>query len=220
MAGPQTVESPDRLERSVWVVVEPRDVVTGLRATTSLRVRIRDVDAVPIAARSGVFCFTDLDLPAANYTVDVEPVLGDRARYFRAEQTFVLETIPVAGQPLQRNPVTVDLLPRPAYPFSAQTTLARGRLVAASDGAGVEGALIFLILESVDEGLHGRTDERGEFVVFFPPEAPEDAALATLKDLDFELRFELSGQPPLVVGPETVREGTSISLEEISFPGI
>jgi hypothetical protein len=215
-----TVFSPDRLERSVWVVVDPRDVVTGARALVPLRVRLKDVEAEPLAGRSGVYCFTDLNLPAGGHTVQVQALHGDRTRYFDAEQAFVLEPIPVPGQPLKRNPVSVALLPRPAYPFAEQVTLARGRLVRSSDGSGVDGAQIFLIVESVDQGLRGRTDERGEFVACFPPTTPEDNAAAGLKDLKFRLRFELAGEPPVLIAEEIVREGATISLEAIQFPGI
>jgi hypothetical protein len=210
----------DRLERSVWVVVDPRDFVTSQRMTVPVQARLKDVSAEPIAGRSGVYCFTDLGLPAGNYTAQVQPRVADRALYFDGETEFALAVVPVPGQPLQRTPVAVELLPRPAYPFIDNATLARGRLVRASDGTGVEHARIFLILEGVDRGRRGRTDERGELVVFFPPAAPEDNASAGLKDLRFRLRFEIDGQPPMLIAEETVREGTTISLKEIQFPGI
>jgi len=215
-----TIDGAERLERSVWVVVDPRDFVTGRRTAVPLRVRLKDIAAEPIVGRSGVYCFTDLNLPAASYTVEVQPLVESRDHLFDAELEFLLETIPVPAQPLKRNPLTVELLPRPAYVFPDQATLARGRLVKASDGTGVARAQIFLILETVDEGRRGETDERGEFVVFFPPTAPEDNASAGLKDLKFQLRFEVDGEPPLVTAEETVREGSTFSLDDIEFPGI
>jgi hypothetical protein len=212
--------SPDRLERSVWVVVDPHDFVAGQRMRVPVHARLKDVPAEPIAGLSGLYCFTDLGLPSGTYTAQVQPHPADRAFYFAGETEFVLATVPVPGQPLNRNRVLVELLPRPAYPFADTATLARGRLVKSSDGAGIDGGRIFLILAGVDKGERGRTDERGEFVVFFPPEAPEDTASAGPKDLDFQLRFEIGGQPPLLIAEETVREGTRISLNEIHFPGI
>jgi hypothetical protein len=209
----------DKLERSVWVVVDPRDFVTSQRIAVPVQARLKDVTAEPIVGLSGVYCFTDLGLSAGAYTAQVQPLPADRARYFDGDTEFVLAAIPVPGEPLKRNPVVVDLLPRPAYPFADKATLARGRLARASDGTGVEGARIFLILEGVDLGRRGRTDERGEFVVFFPPAAPEDNASAGLKVFKFRLRFEINGQPPLLTSEETVGEGTTISLEEIQFPG-
>ncbi|MDQ3773286.1 MAG: hypothetical protein M3461_02360 [Pseudomonadota bacterium] len=202
------------------MVVDPRDFVTSQRMTVPVQARLKDVSAEPIAGLSGVYCFTDLGLPAGNYTAQVQPRVADRALYFDGETEFALAVVPVPGQPLKRTPVVVELLPRPAYPFTDNATLARGRLVRASDGTGVERARIFLILEGVDRGRRGRTDERGEFVVFFPPAAPEDNASAGLKDLKFRLRFEIDGQPPLLIAEQTVREGTTISLKEIQFPGI
>jgi hypothetical protein len=223
MADPvltETVLGPERLERSVWVVVDPRDLVSGRRVSVPLYVRLKDVAASPIVGRSGVYCFIDLDLPPAAYTVQVQPLLANHDQFFAGESDFVLETIPVPAQPLRRNPVRVDLLPRPAYPFPDQATLARGRLVKASDGSAVEGAQIALILEAVDQGRRGGTDERGSFVVFFPPTAPEDNAAAGLKDLSYQLRFEINGQPPLVIAAEIVREGSTFQHDDIEFPGI
>lgn len=212
--------SPDLLQRAVWVVVDPRDFVTSQRMTVPVQTRLKDVTAEPIAGRSGVYCFTDLGLPAGAYTAQVQPRVAERAYYFDGETPFVLAVVPVPGQPLIRNPVSVEMLPRPAYPFADKATLARGRLVRASDTTGIEGARIFQILEGTDLGQRGRTDERGEFVVFFPSTPPEDNAAAVLKDLTFRLRFEIDGQPPLLIAEEIVREGTTFSLGDIQFPGI
>jgi hypothetical protein len=211
--------TPDRIERSVWVVVDPQDFVTRQRVLTPLRVKLKDVVAEPIAARSRVYCFMDLRLPAANYTVQVQALLDGRNYYFPAEKDFALQTIPIPGKALNRNRVAVELLPRPAYPFTAQATLARGRLVKTSDGSGIFGAQIFLIFGVADQGLRGQTDDRGEFAVFFPPTDPEDLEAATLKNLKFRLRFELAGHALHVTGEETVKEGTTIALQEIAFPG-
>jgi hypothetical protein len=211
---------PDRLERSVWVVIDPRDFVTGRRMTTPVRVSLNGVTAEPIVGGSGVYCFTDLDLPAGNYTAHVQPRLADRDTYFNGDTTFALVTVPVPAQPLNRNLQIVQLMPRPGYPFGANATLARGRLVRASDGTAVEGARIFLLIGAVDQGRRGQTDERGEFVVPFPLVAPEDTASAGLKDFPFQLRFEIDGQPPHVIPQQTVHEGTAISLHEVQFPGI
>jgi hypothetical protein len=210
----------DTLERSVWVVIDPRDFVTGERMVTPVIARLKDVTAEPIAGRSGVYCFMDLNLPAGTYTAQVQPRPAQRGYYFDGEASFTLATVPVPGQPLNRNRVLVELLPRPAYVFADGATLARGRLVRASDETGIDRARIFLILDSTDLGRRGVTDERGEFLVFFPRTPPEDTSSAGLKDLKFQLRFEIDGQPPLVIAEETVREGTTIALGQIEHPGI
>lgn len=209
----------DELGRSVWVVVDPRDFVTRRRMTSPVEVRLKDVDAQPIPGLSGVYCFTDLKLPAGAHRAQVRPRPADRGSYFDGDTAFALAVVPVPGQPLQRNPVVVELLPRPGYPF-AGATLARGRLVKDSDGSAVDGARIFLIRGAADLGRRGRTDERGEFVVFFPPAPPEETTPAVPPDITFRLRFEIDGEPPLLIAQETVREGSTISLEEIEFPGI
>jgi hypothetical protein len=209
----------DSLDRSVWVVVDPRDFVTGTRVTAPLRVRLKDITAAPIAARSHVYCFIDLNLPAADYTVQVRPATPDRNLYFDAEKQFTLNPIPLPAQALKRNPVVVELMPRPAYQFDALATLARGRLVKASDSSPIPDAQIFLILDAVDKGLRGQSDERGEFAVFFPPAAPVDDPTAVLKDFKFRLRFEIPNHVPLLTDEATVKEGSTKSMKEITFPG-
>jgi hypothetical protein len=208
----------DMLQRSVWVVVDPRDLVTGMRVTRPLDVRLKAVTAMPIVGRSGVYCFTDLNLPAASYTVSVRG-RGARDQYFDAERDFLLDTVPVPGQPLQRNLITLDLLPRPAYPFAAGTTLARGRLVTAGNATAISSAAIDLVLEGVDEGLRGRSDERGEFAVPFPRTAPDESADAVLKTLHFRLRFTAAGHPSFLTAEQTVLESRSISFANVEYPG-
>jgi len=225
MADPalELLPPADTLERSVWVVADVRDFVTKQRVP-NLDVRLQDVTARAIHALASVYCFTDLALPAGNYTVQVKARGSARSHYFDAEAQFALVAVPVPGQILNRNLVPVDLFPRPAYPFSGETTLVRGSLVKTSDGSPIDGARIFVILENVDIGRRGTTDERGEFVVFLPPAAPEDTSTAVLKDFNFRLRFEIDGQPPFVTPviaapAAVVRERSTLSLKEIQFPG-
>lgn len=219
MAAPEQVFfGSDRIARSVSVVVDPRDFVTGGRVSGPLQVRLKDVAAEPIAARSGVYCFIDLKLTPADYTVQVRPLIREGARYFDAEKQFTFGLVPIPADALKRNPVTIDLLPRPAYPFDAQATLARGRLLRASNKSPIEHAQIVLIVEGTDQGRRGQTDGRGEFAVFFPRTPPEDDPTAGLKDVKFTLRFEIEGLTH-ETAEETVKEGTTKSIKEIEFPG-
>jgi len=209
----------DLLGRSVWVVVDPRDVVTGRRLTVPLEVRLKDVAAEPIATYSGVYCFTDLKLtPGTNYTVQVKPLKDERTRYFDGEQPFTLAQVPPPVNPVKRNLVEVKLLPRTSYLFEPQTTLARGRLVKASDKTPIENADIFLTFGTINDEFWQRTDERGEFVIFFPRSAPEDDPSAGLKEFKFTLKFKTSGNSH-TTNLLTVKEGTSSSLVAIEFPG-
>lgn len=213
-----TLFGSDVIQRSIWVVVDPRDAVTGGRVPVPLEVRLKDVTAEPIAAYSGIYCFTDLRLTPGNYTVQVRTLKDARSRYFDVEKQFTLTAVPPAVDPLKRNLVEVKLLPRTSYPFDSQTTLVRGRLLTASDRSGVEKAQIFLTLDTVDKGLWQQTDERGEFVIFLPRTEPEDVPTAGLKDFKFKLRFEIPGHS-LTTDEKTVKEGTTKSLEAIEFPG-
>jgi hypothetical protein len=219
MADPSAiVQSPDRLTRSVWVAVDPQDLVTGRRVTAPLRVRVEGQVARPVAALSGVYCFNDLNLAPDTYTVQVEPVTGNRGDYFLATKTLNLTAVPVPGTPLRRNPITIQLLPRPSYPFGDGATLARGRLVKASDGKASEGALVKLFIGVSDEGVRTQTDERGEFAVLFPTPAP--AASGGPKTFNFTLRFILAPHPDHDTGALQVVEGKTKGLGEIQFPGI
>jgi hypothetical protein len=220
MATPaNTFFGSDQLHRSVWVVVDPKDSVTGARVTDPLRVSIKDVPANAIAARSGVYCFTDLNLPVAEYTVQVEPLT--RARYLNEETKFTLQLVPLPGQALRRNPVPVELMPRPDYPFDAQSTLARGRLVKTSDSSPLAGANIFLIVDTADQGRRGKTDERGEFAVLFRTVAiaVNDPPSAKPREFNFQLRFKLLDNREHLTSVEPITEGTTKSLKEIKFPG-
>ena len=208
----------DITRRSVWVVIDPRDAVTRDRVSVPLVVRLKDVTAEPIIGRSGVYCFIDLELPAGPQTVRVR-ARGARDRYLDAERTFNLVEVPVAAQPLNRNLVSVDLMPRASYPFAGGTTLARGRLVRASDATPIAAADIALILDGTDKGLRGRTDESGGFVVPFPPADPGSNAVPAPIDLPFRLRFELAGQPPHLTAQDLAEEGTTVLLGDIEYPG-
>ena len=211
--------APDRITRSVWVVVDPRDAVTGARVTAPLDVRLRRLEARPIFARSGVYCFTDLSVPAAKYIVDVEPRAEAAAAYFRAEREFTLKVPGGATPPLDRNAVTVELLPRPAYPFGDRVSTARGRLVRRSNGAPIADAAIDLVRTGDPTLRRGRTDERGDFVVALPPEpAGDGSAVATATKLAFRLEFTVPGHPPHRTAEQQVDEGRAVSLGLVPFP--
>lgn len=219
----------DQLQRSVSVVVEPLDVVTSRRVAIPLEVRIKQLTAnpqnneplatKPITALSGVYCFTDLKLAAGKYLVEVRTLDSDRGRYFDALQELDFTPVPIPNDLLKRNRVEVRLLPRPAYPFDSQSTLVRGRLVKDTNGSPIEGAEISLTLDTVDKGFWQRTDERGEFVIFFPRTPPENTISAGLKDFKFQLEFKISSHAPHEIDEETVKEGTTKSIGEIRYPG-
>ena len=219
MADALRALAPDRITRSVWVVVDPRDAVTGARVTAPLDVRLRRIEARPIFARSGVYCFTDLNVPAAKYTVEVEPGPAAASAYFPAAREFTLKVPGGATPPLDRNLVSVELLPRPAYPFGDRVTTARGRLVRRSSGAAIAAAAIDLVRTGAPTLRRGRTDERGDFVVALPPEPAGDGSAATTSaPLAFRLEFTVPGQPPHRTAEQQVDEGGAASLGLVQFP--
>ena len=214
--------SPDRTTRSVWVVIDPRDVVTGERVFAPLRVTLRNVTARAIVSASGLYCFTDLGLPAATYIVDVQPLRAAESFYLPAQKEFTLKVPPVSGAPLDRNLTTIDLFPRAAYPFATGVTLARGQLVKRTNGAVIDGAEVRLLRNGTATGRPGRTDERGDFVVFFPPEPAPDSSLGApptpAPRLKFRLEFFVPGRPPHRIDEQSVDEGGAVSLGVIKFP--
>jgi hypothetical protein len=220
IAGGQLFVGADRFQESVWVVVDPRDVVTKDRVAEPLGVGLQGVTAAPVAARSGVYCFLDLALPPARYVVQVRPLGHGKPRYFDAATDIDLVTVPVPGQPLARNPIVVQLFPRPEYPFDAERTLLRGRLVKASDQTAVAGATVGLIVGPTDLGARARTDERGAFAVCFPRSNPGTATGDKPKNLTYQLRFQLEGQPDVLSPAAAVLEGTMKVLDPVQFAGL
>ena len=87
----------------------------------------------------------------------------------------------------------------------------------ASDASPIANADIFVPPNSLTR--RGVTDERGEFVIFFPRTQPEDDPDAGLKDFSFKLQFTIDGHAPHETVTQQVKEGTTLSLKEIEFPG-
>jgi hypothetical protein len=118
--------------------------------------------------------------------------------------------------------MTIELFPRSAYPFAPFVTLARGRLVRHSNGALIAAAVVTLLRDGAAVGRTGRTDDRGDFTMFFPPEPAPDSSLGappTLPPpLKFRLEFSVPGHPPHRIDEQSVDEGGEVSLGVVKFP--
>ncbi len=102
-----------------------------------------------------------LDLPDREYRIEVVS-----AYYFR----YISEPIKTLNHDA-RNPVTINLLPRPSYPFADGETLIRG-LMLGGDGKPIIGGK--LSGRGANEDFSTATTETGEFVIYFGTLAEED----------------------------------------------
>ncbi len=110
----------------------------------------------PVLNPSGYYTF--LNLPAGRYQLKVvsENYMDEQKMVNIEDRAFAVEEI--------------SLMPKTCYPFPPGVTLVRGRLKdfrGAIAGAVLKGSLS-------ESHFFGRTDERGEFVIFFDPLKDEE----------------------------------------------
>lgn len=110
----------------------------------------------PVLNPSGYYTF--LNLPAGRYQLKVvsENYLDEKVMVNVEDKLFAV--------------VEISLMPKTCYPFPPGVTLVRGRL------RDFRGAIAGAVLTgSLSESrFFGRTDERGEFVIFFDPLKDEE----------------------------------------------
>lgn len=104
------------------------------------------------------------DLPADSYHLEA-----------RAENYFDRDFGPVSiGPQGLKEPLVIDLLPRPSYPFPPGETLVRGMLRDSN-----QNPLSNAILSGMNGRLMAETTEKGEFVLYFAGLTEEDIILDT-----------------------------------------
>lgn len=148
-----------RLSLAVGLV----DAFTGRAPLGNPQVRIKDVDARPVSTPSGYHVFTDLEGGPVTVLVD------GGERYF-AEHREQVATIDLSDPDTDIDPsdrstlplVRIELTPSPSYRFPAGVTLIRGT-VRDPEGNAVTGAH----LSVRNRDISTRTDENGEFAIFF-----------------------------------------------------
>jgi hypothetical protein len=103
-------------------------------------------------------------------------------------------------QPDPKNPVVeVTLKPKPSYPFPGNATLVRGLV---SNGGPVVDADINVVGKTIET----KTDEKGEFVLYFKG----------IKQEAITVEIKKGGNTKSV--NTTIEEGKTVSLGIVSFP--
>lgn len=171
------------LSLAVWLV----DDYTQKTPAGYVNVKVKEGNVKAVKNLSGYYLFTDL-LPG-NYTVVSE------SDFYFSEET------PVNTSLLDpKNPVLqIILKPKPAYPFPDNATLARGRVSNANP-------VVNAVVKVVSKTIETKTDERGEFVLYFTGIKQESISIEITKDADIK------------TVNTTVEEGKTVSLGVISFP--
>lgn len=141
---------------------------------------ILDGHVKPVLNPSGYYTF--LNIPAGSYQIVVvsENYLDERIMVDIVDGPFALKEI--------------SLTPRTCYPFPPGATLVRGSLKdfrGSVSGAVLKGSLL-------ESSFSGRTDERGEFVLFFGPLKDEEV----MKE----------GKTTFVKGPDAKGNGMDIPI--------
>lgn len=177
----------DILTSRLSLAVRLMDDYTKKEAIGNIRVRLKELDVKPVQNLSGYYFFTDLT--PGRYNVAVEPDI-----YFQEEKpvdTSILDP---------KSPVIeIILKPKPAYPFSGNAAFVRGVV---SDGNPVTYADIKVSGKTNET----KTDERGEFVLFF----------RGIKTELITIEIKKGGDTKTINA--TIEEGKTVSAGVIPFP--
>ncbi len=178
----------DSLVTKVSIVFWITDNLTGRMVPDAIKVSIPENKRLAYRNLSGYFIFTDLC--DGVYSVMIESEL-----FFSVSKQIDTSSID------PKNPVvSVQLIPKPSYPFPENSTLIRG-LVNSITGP-VDNALIKVIGKQFET----ITDERGEFVLYFK----------NIKHEQIQINIEKGGDTKIITAG--IFEGKTFSTGVITFP--
>ncbi|HWP92885.1 MAG TPA: carboxypeptidase-like regulatory domain-containing protein [Thermodesulfobacteriota bacterium] len=153
----------------------------------NVKVTIKEGDIKAFKNLSGYYLFKDMNPGNYNFAVGSD--------FYLPEEMAV--NLP---QPDPKNPVVeVTLKPKPSYPFPRNATLVRGLV---SDGNPVVDADVSVVGKTIET----KTDEKGEFVLYFKG----------IKQEAITVEVKKGGNTKSV--NTTVEEGKTVSLGIVSFP--
>lgn len=177
----------DKITTVLSLAVRLIDDFSGKETIGNVKVTIKEGDRKAFRNISGYYLFNDMN--PGNYNV-----VAESDHYF-SEETAV--NIP---QPDPKNPVMgVSLKPKPSYPFPGNANLVRGLV---SDGGPVVDADVSVVGKTIET----KTDEKGEFVLYFKG----------IKQEAITIEIKKGGNTKSV--NTTVEEGKAVSLAIVSFP--
>ena len=184
----------DVRHRRLVLVVEIIDNFTGRHPTIPLKVSLQGpVYLYPLRSREGLFCFEQFVHPGnVKNHFDGEYIINIQSQ-FAATELFYLQTTNQEGimwkeslnckitLPMQDPQAPVEhiyLSPKTAYPFPANTTLLRGKVIynGSNTRQGAVNALISCIYSqvdpedidsTVDQQIETLSDNNGEYVLYF-----------------------------------------------------
>ncbi len=178
----------DSLITKASIVFWITDNLTGRMVPDAIKVSIPENKRLAYRNLSGYFIFTDLC--DGVYSVMIESEL-----FFSVSKQIDTSSID------PKNPVvSVQLIPKPSYPFPENSTLIRG-LVNSITGP-VDNALIKVIGKQFET----ITDERGEFVLYFK----------NIKHEQIQINIEKGGDTKIITAG--IFEGKTFSTGVITFP--
>ncbi len=187
LTGKFTAYEGDKITTTLSLAVRLTDDYTQKEPVGNIKVMIKEGEITPVKNLSGYYLFNDMT--AGNYSVVIE------SDFYFPEETAV--NIP---HPVPKNPVVeIALKPKPAYPFPGNATLVRGVV---SDGSPVVNAEVKIVGKPIET----KTDEKGEFVLYFKG----------IKQENITIEIKKGGSTKAV--NTVVEEGKILSLWIASFP--
>jgi hypothetical protein len=171
-----------KVSLAVWLI----DDYTKKNPYDDVKVTINNGEKKPIKNLSGYYIF--VNLPEGTYTVNVE------------SESYFSEKLPIdtTGRD-PKNPVIINLKPKPSYLFPSDATLLRGLV---KNAVPVTGANV----QVVGKQISNKTDEKGEFVLYFKEMEEENITIRIEKGDDVKTLDTI------------VKEMKTKSLGVISFP--
>ncbi len=177
----------DKITNNLSLAISLKDDYTNAAPAGNIKVIINEGEIKANKNLTGFYIFNDI--PPGSYNILIE------SEFYFTEEKLVNLPLPDPKNPL----VEISLTQKPSYPFAANATLIRGIV---TNGDPVAGADITVISKSIKT----RTNDRGEFVLFFKGIAQENITIEIKKNSDTKSVNA------------TIKEGKTVSLGIISFP--
>lgn len=213
MSDPSEVVEFGRQTSRLSLAVRLVDRFTARTPRSPPRVRLEGRDATPVENPSGYYVFLDLE-------AGMETLLVEGATNYIDSRVTGVEVIDLGDPGTTVDPSdpdtlpleTVYLAPSPAYRFPDGTTLVRGTVSGPGGDPLPDARLTVQHGDSVTRTEGGpvtRTDQNGEYVLFFDPVTTADVVDSSGRSV-----IELDGDPPSVVVEHAVHGQTTVSLED------